>query len=148
MQNVTWVDDLKLRAGYGVTGNQDGLQPYKSLELYEAYGTYLSNGSASTAFRVSQNANPDLKWEQTSMFNIGLDFSLFNGRFGGTVELYSKKTKDMLYNYSVPTPTYVYSTITANVGDMTNKGIEVSLNWNVIRSRDFDWTTHHAECFS
>ena len=133
--------DLKLRAGYGVTGNQDGLQPYKSLELYEAYGTYLSNGSASTAFRVSQNANPDLKWESTSMFNIGLDFSLFNGRFGGTVEYYAKKTKDMLYNYSVPTPTYVYNTITANVGDMTNKGIEVSLNWNVIKTRDFDWTT-------
>ena len=141
MQNVSWVDDLKLRAGYGVTGNQDGLQPYKSLELYEANGTYLSNGSASTAFRVSQNANPDLKWESTSMFNIGLDFSLFNGRFGGTVEYYSKKTKDMLYNYSVPTPTYVYSTITANVGDMTYKGIEVSLNWNVIKTRDFDWTT-------
>ena len=112
MQNVKWVDDLKLRAGYGVTGNQDGLSPYKSLEL-----------------------------EATHMFNIGLDFSLFHGRFGGTVEYYAKKTKDMLYNYSVPTPTYVYNTIAANVGDMTNKGIEVTLNWNVIKSRDFDWTT-------
>ena len=141
MQNVKWVDDLKLRAGYGVTGNQDGLSPYKSLELYQAYGTYITGGSTKTAFRVSQNANPDLKWEATHMFNIGLDFSLFNGRLGGTVEYYSKKTKDMLYNYSVPTPTYVYNTIAANVGDMTNKGIEVTLNWNVIRSRDFDWTT-------
>ena len=135
------MDDLKLRAGYGVTGNQDGLSPYKSLELYQANGTYISGGSAQTAFRVSQNANPDLKWEATHMFNVGLDFSLFHGRFGGTIEYYSKKTKDMLYNYSVPTPTYVYSSIAANVGDMTNKGIEVTLNWNVIKSRDFDWTT-------
>ena len=83
MQNVNWVDDLKLRAGYGVTGNQDGLSPYKSLELYQAYGTY--GVEQKTAFRVSQNANPDLKWESTSMFNIGLDFSLFHGRFGGTI---------------------------------------------------------------
>ena len=141
MQNVKWVDDLKLRAGYGVTGNQDGLSPYKSLELYESYGTYITNGSTATAFRVSQNANPDLKWESTSMFNVGVDFSLFSGRVGGTIEYYSKKTTDMLYNYSVPTPTYVYNTIAANVGDMTNKGIEVSLNWNVIKTRDFDWTT-------
>ena len=141
MQNVKWVDDLKLRAGYGVTGNQDGLSPYKSLELYESYGTYITNGSTETAFRVSQNANPDLKWESTHMFNIGLDFALFHGRLGGTIEYYSKKTKDMLYNYSVPTPTYVYNSIAANVGDMTNKGIELTLNWNVIKSRDFDWTT-------
>lgn len=139
MQNVKWVDDLKLRAGYGVTGNQDGLSPYKSLELYESYGTY--GVDQKTAFRVSQNANPDLKWESTHMFNIGLDFALFHGRLGGTIEYYSKKTKDMLYNYSVPTPTYVYNTIAANVGDMTNKGIELTLNWNVIKSRDFDWTT-------
>ena len=141
MQNVSWVDDLKLRAGFGVTGNQDGLSPYKSLELYQANGTYTDGGAQKTAFRVSQNANPDLKWESTSMFNIGLDFSLFHGRFGGTIEYYAKKTKDMLYNYSVPTPTYVYNSIAANVGDMTNKGIELSLNWNVIKTRDFDWTT-------
>jgi len=141
MEDVSWIDDLKLRVGYGITGNQDGLSPYKSLELYQANGTYMSNGAALTAFRVSQNANPDLKWESTSMFNVGLDFSLFNGRFGGTVEYYSKKTKDMLYNYSVPTPTYVYNSITANVGDMTNKGIEVTLNWNVIHSKTFDWNT-------
>ena len=139
MENVNWVDDLKLRVGYGVTGNQDGLSPYKSLELYQAYGTY--GVDQRTACRVSQNANPDLKWEATHMFNIGLDFSLFHGRFGGTIEYYSKKTKDMLYNYSVPTPTYVYNSIAANVGDMTNKGIELSLNWNVIKTRDFDWTT-------
>ena len=74
MSNVKWVNDLKLRVGYGIIGNQDGLQPYKSLELYEPYGTYFNNGSYSTSFRISQNANPNLKWEETATFNVGLDF--------------------------------------------------------------------------
>jgi iron complex outermembrane receptor protein len=141
MKNIKWVNDLKLRAGYGVTGNQDGLSPYKSLQLYQSYGTYYNNGANLTAFRVSQNANPNLKWESTSMFNVGLDFQLFNSRLGGTIEYYSKKTSDMLYTYSVPTPTYVYDQITANVGDMTNKGIEVQLNIAVVRGKDFNYET-------
>ena len=141
MENVDWVSDLKLRAGWGVTGNQDGLTPYKSWEFYQASGTYYNNGSFLTAFAISQNPNPDLKWEETSMFNIGLDFQLFKGRLNGTIEYYSKQTKDMLYNYTVPTPTYVYSTIAANVGDMSNKGIEVALNFDAIRTKNFRWTT-------
>jgi iron complex outermembrane receptor protein len=141
MKDISWISDLKVRAGYGITGNQDGLQPYKSLELYEAKGTYYDNGSLSTAFRVAQNANPDLKWEETAMFNVGLDFSLFSGRVGGTIEWYNKKTSDMLYTYKVPTPTYVYDQIQANVGDMTNTGIELLLNIDAVRSRGFNWTT-------
>ncbi|GHT28270.1 SusC/RagA family TonB-linked outer membrane protein [Bacteroidia bacterium] len=141
MKGVKWMNDLKLRVGYGITGNQDGLQPYKSLELYEASGTYYSDGSRPTAFKVSQNANADLKWEQTAMFNIGLDFSLFNGRLGGTIEYYDKKTSDMLYIYSVPTPTFVYNKMQANVGDMSNKGIELLLNVDVVRGRVFNYNT-------
>lgn len=141
MKDVKWVNDLKLRAGYGVTGNQDGLMPYKSLDLYSSAGTYYSDGSLLTAFKLSQNANPDLKWESTAMLNIGLDFQLFNGRFGGTIEWYSKKTSDMLYTYQVSTPTYVYNKIQANVGDMSNKGIEVMLNLDVIRNKTFTWNT-------
>ena len=141
MKDIKWISDLKLRAGWGVTGNQDGLMPYKSLELYQAYCTYYENGGSSTAFRIPQNASPDLKWEETAMFNIGIDFSLFNGRLGGTIEYYDKKTSDMLYNYSVPTPTYVYDKIAANVGDMSNKGIEVMLNLDVIRNKKFSWNT-------
>lgn len=141
MKDIRWISDLKLRAGYGVTGNQDGLLPYKSLELYSASGTYYSDGSLLTAFKISQNANPNLKWESTSMLNVGLDFSLFNGRVGGTVEWYNKKTSDMLYFYKVPTPTYVYDKIQANVGDMTNKGIEFMLNVDVVRGKEFSWNT-------
>lgn len=141
IKEVSWISDLKLRAGYGITGNQDGLQPYKSLELYEASGTYYTDGGLPTAFKVSQNANSDLKWEETAMLNVGLDFSFFNGRIGGSVEWYTKKTSDMLYTYKVPTPTFVYDRIQANVGDMTNTGIEFLLNVDVLRSRTYGWNT-------
>ena len=141
MKGVTWVNDLKLRVGYGVTGNQNGLRPYKSLDLYSSSIPYYNNGSWLTSFKITQNANPNLKWESTTMENIGLDFTLFHSRLNGTIEVYNKKTKDMLYTYSVPTPTYVYDQIQANVGDMTNKGIELSLNWDVFRTKTFNWTT-------
>lgn len=141
MKKVNWVNDLKFRVGYGITGNQDGLHPYKSLELYTAKGTYYSDGNQLTAFQIEQNANPDLKWESTAMLNIGFDFSLFNGRVGGSIEWYNKKTSDMLYTYKVPTPVFVYDEIQANVGDMTNKGIEVMINVDVIRNKDFKWNT-------
>jgi iron complex outermembrane receptor protein len=141
LKDASWINDLKLRVGYGVTGNQDGLQPYRTLELYEAYGTYYDSGSQAIAYRVSQNANPDLKWEETAMFNIGLDFSLFGGRVGGTIEWYDKRTADMIYRYQVSTPTFVYDRIYANVGDMLNTGIELLLNVDAVRSKTFNYNT-------
>lgn len=141
MQDIDWINDLKLRAGWGVTGNQDGLKPYKTLELYGASDKYYDSGSWLTGYKIDQNANPDLKWEQTSMLNIGLDFQLFNGRLGGTVEWYDKRTKDMLYTYTVPSPPYLYREMMANVGDMKNTGIEVLLNLDAIRTKDFSWNT-------
>ncbi|MDR1645753.1 MAG: TonB-dependent receptor [Tannerellaceae bacterium] len=141
LKDINWINDLKLRAGYGVTGNQDGLQPYKTLELYEAYGTYYDNGSPSIAYRVAQNANPNLKWEETAMLNVGVDFSLFNGRLGGTIEWYDKRTTDMIYRYTVPTPTFVYDRIFANVGDMLNTGVELLLNIDVVRTKEFNYNT-------
>ena len=141
MEDVKWVSDLKLRAGWGVTGNQDGLSPYKTLELYGSSGKYYDNGKWLTAYKISQNANPDLKWEETSMLNIGLDFQLFKGRLGGTIEWYSKQTTDMLYTYNVPSPPYLYRSMMANVGDMSNKGIEVLLNFDAIKTKNFSWNT-------
>ena len=141
LKDVSWLNDLKLRAGYGVTGNQDGLDPYKTLELYGRSGSYYDSGNWFTAYNISQNANPDLKWEQTSSLNIGVDFSLFNNRISGTVEWYEKNTSDMLYEYTVPTPPFLHDRIMANVGDMLNRGFEFSLSANVINTNDFSWTT-------
>jgi iron complex outermembrane receptor protein len=134
------VDELKLRVGYGVSGNQSGLAPYQSLSLYGSSGLYFDNGAWHTAYGVSQNPNPNLKWESTSMFNVGIDYSLFDSRINGTIEYYNKITDDLLYSYSVPVPPYMYSTMMANVGSMENKGIEFTLSGDVIRKNDFRWT--------
>jgi iron complex outermembrane receptor protein len=134
------VDELKLRVGYGSSGNQSGLNPYQSLSLYGSSGLYFDNGAWHTAYGVSQNPNPDLRWETTSMFNVGVDFSLWNARLNGTIEYYNKLTDDLLYSYSVPVPPYMFSTMMANVGSMSNKGIELTLSGDVIRKNDFRWT--------
>jgi iron complex outermembrane receptor protein len=139
-QLTTVFDDLKLRVGYGVSGNQDGLNPYQSLSLYGSSGLYFDTGAWHTAYGVNQNPNPNLRWESTSMFNVGVDFSIFNSRVSGTIEYYNKVTRDLLYNYAVPVPPYMYSSMTANVGSMENKGIEFSLTGDVIRTNDLRWT--------
>ena len=139
MQSAKWLNDLKLSVGYGITGNQTGLDPYTTLELYGANEVYYDNGSWKTAYKISQNANPDLKWEQTAMLNVGLDFSVLDHRLGGRIEWYNKKTTDMLYTYPVATPPYLYDQMMANVGDMRNRGIEVTLNAEPIRTKDFSW---------
>ncbi|MDP4223649.1 MAG: TonB-dependent receptor [Bacteroidota bacterium] len=134
------VDELKLRVGYGVSGNQSGLSPYQSLSLYGSSGLYYDNGAWHTAYAVSQNPNPNLKWESTSQFNVGVDFSLFKSRLSGTIEYYDRVTRDLLYSYSVPVPPYIYSTMVANVGSMKNNGLELTLTGDVIRKSNLRWT--------
>ncbi len=134
-----WLSYLKLRAGYGVTGNQDGIGEYKSLFLLGAGGaSYFDavTGTWKQSYGAIQNPNPDLKWESTAQANIGLDFILFNV-LNGTIEAYSKKTSDLLYTYQVPQPPYLYGTMLANVGNLTNEGIELSLNSTFYRTNDF-----------
>ncbi len=140
MKSATYIDDLKLRIGYGITGNQDGIDPYSSIELYGISGQYYDNGKWYNAYQVNQNANPNLKWEETSMFNIGMDFSFFNNRINGTFEYYDKTTRDLLYTYQVPVPPYLYPTLLANVGSMSNKGIEFLVSGDIIRKGSFRWT--------
>jgi len=141
MQSATsWLSNLKLRAGYGVTGNQDGIGEYKSLSLLGAgSNTYYDDatGTWKQSYGPTQNPNPDLKWESTSQMNIGLDFSLIK-RISGTLEAYQKNTSDLLYTYAVGS-NYLYPTILANVGDLSNKGIELTLNINLINKGDINW---------
>ncbi len=144
MKNVSWLSDLKLRGGYGVTGNADAITPYSTQFLLGASGRTFNPGNGSNpypaSYKPSQNQNPDLKWEEVHGANIGLDFSLFNGRVSGGLDVYSNKTVNLLNNYTVPTPPLVYPTILANVGTLTNKGWEISLNVQVIRGQHFSWT--------
>lgn len=136
-----WLNNLKLRAGYGVTGNQDGIGEYKSLSILgvgqDSYYDPVT-GTWSLAYSPTQNPNPDLKWESTAQINIGVDFTLFD-RITGTFEWYSKTTKDLLYTYQVPQPPYLVGTMLANVGELSNKGIELSLNAEVMKRGKFTW---------
>ncbi|MBQ9288251.1 MAG: TonB-dependent receptor [Bacteroidaceae bacterium] len=143
-QNV--ISDLKLRVGYGVSGNSLGFDAYTAIQTYGATGwfTYTDPTGASSNYRTlnaTSNTNPDLKWEKTGMFNVGLDFGFANNRINGTIEYYSKKTSDLIYGYPVSTNVYPYPWMTANVGEISNKGIEFSLNVDVIKTRDFNWAT-------
>jgi len=141
MKGADYIDDLKLRVGYGVSGNQDGFDPYRSLQLYGAAGQYYDNGKWYRAYQISQNANPNLKWEETAMFNVGIDYSFLNSRISGTIEYYDKQTNDLLYTYAVPVPPYLHSTMLANVGSMSNKGIEFLVSGDIIRNNNLRWTS-------
>lgn len=139
-----WLDNLKLRVGYGVTGNQDGIGEYKSLSILgvgnDSYYDPVT-GTWSLAYSPQQNPNPDLKWESTKQLNIGFDFTLFN-RISGSFEWYSKNTEDLLYTYEVPQPPYLVGTMLANVGEMSNKGVELTLNADIIKGEKFNWNAN------
>lgn len=141
MKNQNIFDNLKLRAGYGVSGNAMGFDIYSSFETYGASGTFTFDGKTYRTYAATKNANPDLKWETTSMLNIGLDFAFLRGRINGTIEVYNKKTKDLIWGYPVSTTQYIYGWMDANVGEMTNKGIEFSINAVPVRTKDFTWST-------
>ena len=137
MQSTSsWLDNLKLRLGWGITGNQDGIGEYKSLATIGIAGiSQTATGEWKNTYAQNQNPNPDLKWEETMQLNAGLDFALFN-RINGSIDLYYKKTSDLLWTYPVPQPPYPYGTMLANVGDMENKGFEIALGGDVAKIDD------------
>lgn len=137
MQGLKVLNTLKLRAGYGITGNQQGLYPQQSLQLVGASGTTYFNGGLITNFEVIQNANKDLQWETRKQANIGLDFGLF-GKLYGSVDVYHAKTDNLLFNYTVPQPPYPYGSIVANVGSLQNEGIDAELNYLAVSSGDLN----------
>ncbi|MXN92339.1 SusC/RagA family TonB-linked outer membrane protein [Flavobacterium sp. Sd200] len=134
------ISDLKLRTSYGVTGNQEIGNLNSTTRLGAASTGYIVGGQRITTVLPLQYANPDLKWEQTSQFNAGVDFTLFEGRISGNVDYYVKKTTDLLLRLPVPSPTAV-STQLANVGSVQNKGIEIEISAEIIRKSDFTWST-------
>ena len=147
LKNQDVLSDLKLRVGYGVSGNSLGFDAYTALQTYGANGWFTHVDPTTLKeieYRVlsaDHNANADLKWERTSMFNIGIDFGFLNNRINGTIEYYDKRTKDLIHAYSVSLSRYPYGWMDANVGDISNKGIELTLNMVPVRTRNFEWNT-------
>lgn len=140
LQDVNGLSNLKFRAGFGITGTEPP-EPYRSLSLVN-FDTYsLVNGQWVQVVNPSLNPNPDLRWEKKEELNIGMDYGFFNNRLSGSIDYYRRTTKDLLMDYPVPTPPYLYSTIRANAASMRNKGIEVQINGVPIQRNDFQWRT-------
>lgn len=138
MQNLEFISYLKLRAGYGVTGNQQGLYPQNSLQLVGASGTVFFNGGLITNFAVTQNSNDDLRWETRYQTNLGMDFELFRGRLTGAFDVFRATTKNLLFYYTVPQPPYPFGSVVANVGSLKNEGIELTLNGFIVDMKDLE----------
>lgn len=133
-------DDLKLRAGYGVTGSQPSDSFLgKSLLGYGDY--YLYNGKWIRALQPTQNANSTLKWEEKHEVDLGMDFSILDYRINGTIDYYYRLIKGLLYDYAVPSPPNLYTTTRANVGEMSNHGLEVMINAILVKTHDLTWSS-------
>ena len=140
MKNVSWVNDLKLRLGFGVTGNNLA-SDLRSIEMLSNGGTFWYNGQYVYTYAVAQNVNPDLKWEKKFEYNLGVDYSLLDNRLYGSLDVYYRHTADLLWDYEVPTPPYQFHTLLANAGQMDSYGAELSLSYVALKKDDFSWTT-------
>ena len=133
--NADWVDLLKVKASYGEQGN-DQIGSYRYTSLYD-----IVNSVGHPASTPSTLGNKDITWETQQNFNIGVEFDFFKGRLGGSVEYFNRKTSDMLFSFPLP-PSYGYTSYTANIGDMVNRGVEVELKATPIKVRDFEWNVN------
>lgn len=141
LKNQQLLSDLKLRLSYGVTGNQDGIYnyPYQSIYSISGNGSAVQFGNEWYYMGTPAAYDANIKWEQTTTYNAGLDFGFLNNRINGSVDLYFKKTKDLLNTIPIPAGSNFSSTILTNVGNVENKGIELGLNATVIRNSRLNW---------
>ena len=131
---------LKPRISYGVTGRSD-FDAYKSLSTYSSYSSYYLNNQWVIGYAPSLNANPDLAWEKSTAFNVGIDFVTLNSHLRGSIEYFDRRSKDLLYNYTAPQPPFIYDNILVNVGTTKNTGLEISLDYDVLSKTAVKWTT-------
>lgn len=136
--NVKPLSMLKLRAGAGQAGNLGGISAYTTMNTVRQTGIVPINSSPTVTLGMVRNNNPDLKWETKTTFNIGADMGLFANGLILTAEYYFSKTTDMLYAYEVPVPPFAYNTLLANIGSMSNSGLEFGLSGQPIRKKDIE----------
>lgn len=134
------MDNLKLRVSYGITGNIPP-DPYMSLMRLSPDGYFFYNGEFIPGYAPSSNANEDLGWERKGEFDVGIDFSLLDGRLFGSFDYYTRTTTDLLFEYEVPVPPNLYSTAWMNLGELQNSGLELTLTWDAVQSGDFSYST-------
>jgi TonB-linked SusC/RagA family outer membrane protein len=139
MDNVKWVNDLKLRLGAGVTGNS-AVNPYSTQGTLLSLFYPLNNGNTAGAILNPQLANRELGWENTTQYNLGVDFQLFDRRLSGTIDAYQSRTTDLIMARTIPSVTG-YTTTFANIGETANKGIDISLTTVNLKKKDLTWST-------
>lgn len=146
--NVSFIDNLKIRANYGITGNRPTDSYLSLLRLGPASTNFLYNGAYGPVYHPVSNANTDLKWEKTGQFDAGFDFSLLNSKFSGAFDFYTKTTTDLLFPYQVPVPPNLYNTATLNLGKIRASGLELTLTYNVLKKADFAYTINLSPSYS
>lgn len=140
LKDVDALSILKLRTGFGITGTVPD-DPYMSLNTLN-FGTYVDYlGQWIKTIRPDSNANPDLRWEKKKEVNVGIDFGFLDDRITGNIDYYNRKTEDLLWDYTVPSPPYLFSSMIANAGSMRNTGVEIGVTAIPVQTKDFQWTT-------
>lgn len=142
MQDVKWVNDLKVRFGYGVTGNNDFNASYMANMLGSDAFWMLPNGEWAKSYGKSQNVNQNLGWEEKKEWNLGLDYSLFNNRLYGKFDYFRRKVDNLIYEVKVPQPPFTNGTQWQNIGSLESKGWEFEVGGDIIRTKDFTWTSN------
>ncbi len=142
MKNIKWIDDLKLRVGYGVTGNNNFSSTYMANMLGSDAYWLLPNGNWKKSYGKSQNVNPDLGWEQKKEWNFGIDYSLFGGRLYGKFDYFVRNIDNLLYEVTVPQPPFTQPTQWQNIGKMQIKGWEFEIGGVPVKTKDFVWTSN------
>jgi len=137
--NVSVIDNLKLRVNYGITGNQPN-DSYLSLLRLGPQGNFYYNGTFVPGYAPVSNANADLKWEKKGEFDAGFDFSLWYSKLSGSFDFYTRTTTDLLFQYGVPVPPNLYNQAWLNLGKIKSSGLELSVNYNVVKKGDFNYS--------
>ncbi len=136
MRNVKAIDELKINVGYGLSGNQDGIDSYTSIATMKPNGFVPAGAGNLVSFSQLKNANPELKWEVSSTFNMGIDAKLLHGRLFFSLNYYNTQVHDMLYPYNVSVPPFTYNILVANIGSMSNRGLEISVGAVPLATKD------------
>lgn len=140
MKDISFINDLKLRVGYGVTGN-NGFSAGKSTLMYSSDEWWYINNEWIRTFGSKHNVNQDLKWEEKKEWNFGLDYSVLNNRLYGKLDIYKRKVDGMLYNINVPQPPYVHNDMLVNAGDLENKGWEFEIGGDIVKGKEFNYSS-------
>lgn len=142
MKDISWINDLKLRVGYGVTGNNDFSSSYMANMLGSDAFWMLPNGVWQKSYGKTQNVNANLGWEEKKEWNFGLDYSFFDNRLYGKFDIYRRKIDNLIYSVKVPQPPYTQGSQYQNIGSMESKGWELEVGGDIIRTKDLRWTSN------